>query len=211
MRTGLLLRTSLVVAALIVWGASIAQAQQLSGDLLPDAKELEHSPRGALWRAAAIPGWGQVYNKQYVKLPFVYGALGGLVYSAMANHSDYELYKEAFQYKAFQEQVESELITENPRLSFKPSYDKIEAEFGTISSRPLETQRNNFRRSRDFSFVGIGLVYSLAMLDAFVSAHLLDFDVGEDLNMQIIPQPGGFRLQALVPLERRAHRRLSKR
>ena len=211
MKAGLLLRTSLLAAALIILLAPIAQAQQLSGDLIQDSAELKHSPRGALWRAAAIPGWGQIYNKQYVKLPFVYGALGGLVYSAITNHSDYKLYREAFQYKAFQEQVESELITENPRLSFKSSYDKIEAELGTISSRPLETQRNNLRRSRDFSFVGIGLVYSLAMLDAFVSAHLLDFDVGEDLSMQIIPQPGGFRLQALVPLGRRAHRGLSKR
>ena len=211
MKAGLLLRTSILAAALIILAAPSSHAQQLSGDLVQDSSLLKHSPRGALWRAAAVPGWGQIYNKQYVKLPFVYGALGGLVYSAITSHNDYTLYREAFQYKAFQEQVDSGLISENPRLSFKSSYDKVETEFGTISSRPLEAQRNNFRRSRDFSFVGIGLVYSLAMLDAFVSAHLLDFDVGEDLSMQIIPQPGGFRLQALVPLGRRAHRGLSKR
>jgi len=167
------------------------------------------SPKGALWRSAAIPGWGQIYNKQYIKLPFIYGALGGLIYSAIITHQDYILYREAFQYKAYEELVVAGTRDTNPKASFKGSYDKVAAEFGAISSRPLETQRNNFRRSRDLSFVGIGLVYSLAMLDAYVSAHLLDFDVGENLNIQVSPQSGGIRLKALVPLERRAYRGLS--
>jgi hypothetical protein len=167
------------------------------------------SPKGALWRSAAIPGWGQIYNRQYIKLPFIYGALGGLIYSAVTTHQDYILYRQAFQYKAYEEQVEAGTIDTNPKSSFKGSYDELAAEFGAISSRPLEVQRNNFRRSRDLSFVGIGLVYSLAMLDAYVSAHLLDFDVGEDLNIQVTPLSGGFRLRALVPLERRAYRGLS--
>ena len=171
-----------------------------------DDLRLDHTPKGALWRAAALPGWGQIYNRQYLKLPFVYAALGTLVYTAITNHQDYILYREAFQYKAFQEQVDSEVISSNPRSSFKGSYDKISAQFGAISSRPLEAQRNIFRRSRDLSFVGVGLVYGLAMLDAYVSAHLMDFDVGENLSIQVAPYPGGFSLKALVPLERRAHR-----
>ncbi len=169
------------------------------------------SPKGALWRSAIAPGWGQIYNKQYLKLPFVFGALGGLIYNAISTHQDYILYREAFQYKAFQERVDSGTINSNPRASFESSYEQVAAEFGAISSRPLEAQRNIFRRSRDLSFVGVGLVYGLAMLDAYVSAHLLDFDVGENLNIQVEPRPGGIRLKALVPLERRANRGLSSR
>lgn len=166
----------------------------------------DRTPRGALWRAAALPGWGQIYNKQYIKLPFVYAALGGLVYGAVANHQDYILYREAFQYKAYQELVDAGSLAVNPKSSFQSSYAKVEAEFGSISSRPLEAQRNNFRRSRDLSFVGVGLVYGLAVLDAYVSAHLLDFDVGENLSIHVLPTPGGMNLKALVPLERRANR-----
>lgn len=39
-----------------------------------------HSPRKAIIRSAIIPGWGQIYNKKYWKLPLVYGALGATAY-----------------------------------------------------------------------------------------------------------------------------------
>jgi len=35
----------------------------------------DHSPRGALWRAAVAPGWGQIYNRDYIKVPFVWAGL----------------------------------------------------------------------------------------------------------------------------------------
>lgn len=202
----------LAFALMLLCSYQDARAQGEFDAPKPDLTELRvHSPRSALWRAAAIPGWGQFYNKEYIKLPFVYGALGGLLYSAISSHHEYVLYREAFQYKAFQERVESGILSENPKIGFKSSYEVLSAKFGDISSRPLESQRNILRRSRDLSIVGIGLVYSLAMLDAFVSAHLLDFDIGEDLSLQVTPQPGGFRLRALVPLDRRADGGLSKR
>jgi len=190
----LALGAMLVLSA--VPGASPVRAQLVQGDSAFVAQPSIHSPNGALWRGAVAPGWGQIYNKQYIKLPFIYGGLGFLAYRAITRNSDYQLYREAYQYKAWQELVDSGDEDTNPKIGFKSSYDEIAAEFGEISSRPLQSQRNIFRRSRDLSFVGIGLVYGLAMLDAFVSAHLLDFDVGEDLSFQAAPAPGGFRLSA---------------
>ena len=186
------------LCALVTLGS--AEAQIVAADSIFGGIPSPHSPRGALRRSAALPGWGQIYNKQYIKLPFLYAALGGLIYTAVVKHDDYILYRKAFQYKAFQEQVDSGNLTENPKIGFKSSYDEIAKEFGSVSSRPLENQRNNLRRSRDLSLIGIGLVYSLAMLDAFVSAHLLDFDVGEDLTFQVAPQPGGLRLSARIQI-----------
>lgn len=162
----------------------------------------DHSPRGALWRSAVLPGWGQIYNDQYVKLPFVYGALGGLVVAIIRLDNDYDLYNRAFQFKAYQELVDTGQLEENPRASFKPSYDRIATDVGPVSSRPLEIRRNNFRRGRDLSAIGLGLVYGLAMLDAYVSAHLLDFDVGESLGVDVTPGADGFRISARVTLSR---------
>ncbi len=185
-------------------------AQSVSGDSVFVASS-EHSPKGALRRSAFVPGWGQIYNRQYVKLPFVYGAIGGLLYTALTKHDEYILYRKAFQYKAFQELVESGQLSENPKIDFLSSYEAIEAEFGAVSSRPLSNRRNNLRRSRDLSLIGVGLVYSLAMLDAYVSAHLLDFDVGDNLSFQANPQPGGFRLSARIQLGYPEGRGLSSR
>ena len=206
-----------VLGLLIGCGARGSVAQTPIGEIQPPQNSPQEevkritSPRGALWRSAVAPGWGQIYNRQYVKLPFVYAALGGLIYNVVTAHQDYILYREAFQFKAFQEQVDSGALESNPRSSFENSYKQVAAEFGAVSSRPLEAQRNIFRRSRDLSFVGAGLVYGLAMLDAYVSAHLLDFDVGENLSFQVEPRPGGISLKALVPLERRAYGGLSYR
>lgn len=187
----------LAVVCIIIASALPVRAQSI------DTLRVEsHSPKAALWRAAAFPGWGQVYNRQYLKLPFLYGALGSLVVNAIRLTDDYKLYRRAFQYKAFQEQVDSGKIEDNPRADFKSSYDLLVAEFGPISSRPLEAQRDNLRRNRDLSLVGLGLIYGISILDAFVSAHLLDFDVGENLAVHVVPAPGGMSISARFPLGR---------
>lgn len=196
------LRSTMVLAllGLLVWVANPASAQQLLADSVFVPSTSTHSPRGALWRSAAVPGWGQLYNGQRIKLPFIYAALGVLGYQAWSANSDYVLYREAYQYKAWQELVDAGQQETNPKAGFQSSYDQLAAEFGAISSRPLRTQRNNFRRSRDLSFIGVGLVYGLAMLDAYVSAHLLDFDVGENLHFQVAPGPEGLGFSARIHL-----------
>ncbi|MEQ9105594.1 MAG: DUF5683 domain-containing protein [Rhodothermales bacterium] len=168
------------------------------GRALPPA--VNRTPQDALRRALLVPGWGQIYNRQYIKLPFVYGALGGLATLAVLSHQDYTLYRDAYQYKAWQELVDAGAQAVNPKAEFQSAYDEIAAEFGTVSSRPIQTQRNNFRRSRDLSLIGIGLVYGLAVLDAYVSAHLIDFDDGTDLSLHVAPVPSGIRTTVLIPL-----------
>jgi len=173
----------LIVAATGMWQPSCAQ--------VASDRPAEHSPRGALWRSAAVPGWGQVYNGHHIKVPFVYAALGALVVSTVQNQRDYTLYRDAFRYKAFQELVDAGQLDSNPNADLMPAYNTLAAEFGPISSRPIETRRNNFRRNRDLSAIGIGFVYGLALLDAYVSAHLIDFDVEDDLSIRLHVSPDG--------------------
>lgn len=202
MRAACVFLMTLAVVAMIP-PPSATHAQVVTGDSVRVLSDPARSPKEALRRAAFVPGWGQIYNRQYIKLPFVYGALGGLAAVAIINHRDYSLYRDAFQYKAFQELVDSGQRTDNPAANLKGAYDEIAAEFGTISSSPIELRRNNFRRSRDLSVIGIGLVYGLAVLDAYVSAHLLDFDDGEDLSLRVTPVPSGIQTTLRIPLGRR--------
>lgn len=177
-------------ALCIVPALSTAQAQTSDAPAALDSTALR-TPRGALWRAAAVPGWGQLYNRQYLKIPVVYAAMGGLAYYAADLNQQYRLYRQAYQYKSWQERVESGQATENPSAEFAGAYAELEAQFGPISSSALQPRRNILRRNRDFSLIGIGLVYGLSILDAYISAHLFDFDISEDLTASLAPGPQG--------------------
>lgn len=155
-----------------------------------------HEPRTALLRAAMVPGWGQIYNRQYYKLPFVYGGLVGLTAGALLVNNQYLLYRRSYLFLARRDEngvpdfPEFEDDFENLVDRLGRSREDVEASSATFASA-FRAQRNNLRRNRDLLYVGIGLFYGLTVLDAFVSAHLVGFDVGEDLSMRVLPHPGG--------------------
>jgi len=156
----------------------------------------DHSPRGALWRAAAAPGWGQVYNRQYYKIPFVYAGLAGGGYAIYEMNRRYLLFRHANLYKIGQGGGD------NPYGKFEDDYNQAVERLGgeqrtggDVSGRQLRTLRDKYRRWRDLSILGTGLFYALTILDAYVSAHLLTFDTGGDLALDVRPT-GGERVQA---------------
>ena len=57
-------------------------------------------PNSALWRAAVVPGWGQLYNRQYLKIPLVYGGLAGFTAAALYTNDRYLLYRHAYLFTA---------------------------------------------------------------------------------------------------------------
>ncbi len=146
-----------------------------------------HTPRRALWRAAALPGWGQVYNRQYIKLPFVYGGIGGFIYNAVRNQSRYRLYRRANQFAVGQNEAE-ENGGPNRFAQYEPQYNEALGELGQgASANLIRQQRDTFQRQRNLMIIGAGVFYALTIVDAYVSAHLLTFDVGDDLAMRIQP------------------------
>ncbi len=157
------------------------------------------SPRGALWRAAAVPGWGHVYTKRYGRLPFVYGALGGLAVAAAYTHGSYVDYRRAYRYKAWQELVDRGQQPENPWADLEGAYDEVAARIGPVSAAVLKRQRDTHRRNRDLAILATGVAWALSVLDAYVGAHLLDFDVSDDLSVRVIPDPAsGYPAAALA-------------
>ncbi|MEM8484207.1 MAG: DUF5683 domain-containing protein [Bacteroidota bacterium] len=156
---------------------------------------VNHSPSRALRRALVLPGGGQLYNRQYWKLPIVYAGLGVMTWRSIQANQNHKLYTRAFQYKDWQDEVDAGRAETHPFPEFEDEYEQVLIEqcegTCTASANELEQIRDNFRRNRDLSRFGIGLIYGLSIIDAFVSAHLLDFDVGEDLTVQFLPHPNG--------------------
>lgn len=136
----------------------------------------KHDPRKATRRSAIIPGWGQAYNKQHWKIPLVYGALAIPASLYVYNNNYYQ--KTKFAYEArYKQQYEND-----------PSdVPNIDPELEALSISSLQNYRNMFRRNRDYSVLWFILVWGLQVVDATVAGHLKDFNVSNDLSMQVSP------------------------
>lgn len=170
----------LTLALIIACGGtkSFGQPDSVRAEILKEKGfPADHSPRGALWRAAAVPGWGQFYNRQYLKLPFVYAGLAGGIFAISEMNRQYLLYRHANLFKIGQNEAGEG--GENEYQHFQADYDEVVRRVGgELSGNQLRNTRDKFRRWRDLSIVGTGLFYALTIVDAYVSAHLLAFDVG---------------------------------
>jgi hypothetical protein len=188
---------ALLIGVIVAIGLGVAGPQPVRAQ--PDSVRTEilkergfdpdHSPRGALWRAAVAPGWGQIYNRDYIKVPFVWAGLAGMGALVYWTNDQYLLYSRAALFRLGQERMQgSDDVTENEWAQYEDEFNEVAAIFGeNVASRRLRDRRDSFRSRRDLSIVGTGLFYALTLLDAYVSAHLLTFDVSDDLAVRALP------------------------
>jgi hypothetical protein len=136
-----------------------------------------HSPRKAAIRSAILPGWGQIYNKKYWKLPIVYGALGtsgGIFFYNLKNYKDTR-FAYRVKYNMQYNQTDSAL------------YSLIRANLRPLDIESLKYYRNSFRRDIDYSVLFFLILWGLNVVDATVDAHLKSFDVSPDLSFRFKP------------------------
>jgi len=137
-----------------------------------DRKKKEHSPRKATYYSMALPGLGQAYNKKYWKIPVIYAGFGTLTYFIIDNNKEYNKYLDAFTYV-----LEDH---EGP-----PPNAMVERYNGNLDK--LRTIKDYYRRNLELSYILSGALYILQILDATVDAHFVDFDISEDISLQIRP------------------------
>ena len=142
-----------------------------------DSATRAHPPRAAAFRSAVLPGWGQVYNKKYWKVPIVYAALGITGFIFIDNIKTYREYRFAYaaRIKAGQQPPDS------------TDYFKLKDLYKLISPGSIQEARNRFRQYVDYSALFFILFWGLNVVDATVDAHLKSFDVSPDLSLQIKP------------------------
>lgn len=151
-----------------------------------DSVVRHHSPRKAAIRSAIIPGWGQIYNKKYWKLPLVYGALGTTAGVFLWNVQNYRDTRFAFQAKYKAALPPRDLSRPNQLGPFRDSTDyfKIRPELLPYSQSDLRRARDGYRRSVDYSVLFFILFWGLNVMDATVDGHLKAFDVSPDLSLK---------------------------
>ncbi|MCK5821628.1 MAG: hypothetical protein KAH17_07075 [Bacteroidales bacterium] len=144
--------------------------------LMQVIKSEEHSAQKSTLYSAVIPGWGQAYNKKYWKVPIVWAGIGGISYFIYTNHSGYNRYK--FYYIMLSEYPDSKItsIINNKPASW--DHDDLDRILNNISS---------FRKNRDLSVIVLLAWWGLNVVDANVDGHFFNFDIDEDLSLNLSP------------------------
>jgi len=160
----------------------------LKGAVINDsiAPRKKHIPRIATIRSLMIPGWGQVYNHEYWKVPIVYIAIGIPVYTFFYNKFYYKRINYA--YSALYNQQYGD--TGNPTIAaqYDAAVAKIDPILKHLDLYGLETYRNEFRKDMDYSILWFAILWGVNVADATVFAHLKDFDVSRDLSIHLSPK-----------------------
>lgn len=118
-----------------------------------------------------------------------------MIYCIDWNNRGYQRFKKAYN-----------LLSDYDRNPDKYPDGPTDEFHGRYSASFIRNLRNNYRRNRDLCIILSGALYVLQIVDAHVDAHLKDYDISDDLSMNLEPlvdytyvptsgQPPGVRLQ----------------
>lgn len=143
-----------------------------------------HSVGRAALYSAIIPGLGQAYNGKYWKIPIVYGAIGTAGYFIYYWYDFYDELKTAYIYR-----------TDEDPLTIDYLYDYI------ATDEYLLQKVSQAKQYTDLMVVLTAAAYLLNIVDAVVDAHLYDFNVSDDLSLNLQPYfpVSSMRLNSMQP------------
>lgn len=122
--------------------------------------------RALLW--AIIPSGGQIYNRDWWKVPLVVGGFYALYRTVDYNTDLYVRLKNAYLLKLANKEHEfSDTSIDNPNT--------------------LRNLRDRYDKNTQLSYVFLVLGYALQGIEAYVDAHLRQFDINDDLSMRLKP------------------------
>lgn len=158
-------------------GATILSYLYFIGDAALNYKTNEvSSVTKATTLALICPGAGQIYNKSYWRVPIVLGGFATTIYCIDWNNRGFQRFKKAYRLRAEYDK--------NPEAFPGGSTDEFG---GRYSATFLKNLRDSYRRNRDLCIILTAGMYILQAIDAHVDAHLRDFDISDDLSMNVAP------------------------
>ncbi len=148
----------MVGAGLMYWGTL------LDGVVCYETDKYPHPGKATLY-SLLLPGLGQIYNGELYKVPIYWGGLLVSTHCLLLNNRNYKRFK----------------TIHNQATNPDAAYD------GPISGETAKWYRDVYRRYRDYSIVATALVYILQVMDANVFSYMHDFEVTDDISMNIEP------------------------
>jgi len=115
--------------------------------------------RAALY-SLLLPGAGQYYNKKYWKVPFFLIGEGVAVAVLVHNNKVFKLWNNCLN-----------------------NYTTVCGD--GRNQDEVKSKRDNARQFRDYAIIAVAVVHLVQVADAFVNRHLIEFDVSDDLSLDL--------------------------
>ena len=144
--------------ALVYWGT------MMDGVISYPTDDPHHAGKATMY-SILCPGLGQAYNGEFWKIPIYWGCLAGAVHYLDVNHTNYKRFK----------RIHNEATTPDSGYNAR------------ISAQTALYYRNLYRRYRDYSILAVAAFYLLQAIDANVFSYMQDFEVNDDISMQMGP------------------------
>ena len=156
------------ILLILIISISFVSAQKLELDTLTRKQRLIKdplTPSKAAFYSTIVPGLGQIYTEKYWKVPIIYGGLGIATY--------YYLYQT--------EQMNSFRDIYKRRIA---GYTDDKYANRIFQNDQLIQGMNFHKRYRDLAVLYFMGFYLLNILDANVGAHLMQFNVNDQLTLR---------------------------
>lgn len=146
-------------------GAGVSYwATMMDGVLNYKPSDYPHAGKATLL-SILVPGLGQIYNKEYWKVPLYLGLMGFGVHYYSDCALNFNRFRNIY------------LEASNPDIKYE----------GPISADQALYYRNIYRRYRDYALLAVAAVYLLQVMDANVFSYMHNFEVTDDLSMNMSP------------------------
>lgn len=122
-------------------------------------------PKKALWFSLALPGLGQIYNHSWWKTPFIYGGLGVSIWFISDNNKNYKDFRIAYS-ESFDPTTTNELVKKYP------------------NQESLRRIRDIYYKRYQLSIIATAAIYLMNGIEAYVDAHLKNFEISDDLSFR---------------------------
>lgn len=192
-------KTLIFIVLLVGWMSNRAAASVWDDSTATNTDTYQHKRSRAALFSAIIPGAGQIYNeigyrryankkhRAWWKVPIIYGGLGVCGYYFYHNNKFANLTKQEW----LERDANEDLVYYDQRFSGLSKDDLI----GGNTTVEFPGYDIYARRRDIFIFAFIG-VWGLNVIESYVDAHFVTFDVSEDLSLTTYPtmlgprQPG---------------------
>ncbi len=158
----------------------------------------QHNRKKAAILSAVLPGSGQIYNeigyrkfagkknRAWWKVPIIYGGLGACGYYFYQNKQTAALLRQEYEWRKTQP------VPDDANLFYDERFKNYESTDALINGYSVDVNTSVpgfdlYSKRRDYFLIGFMGVWALNIIEAYVDAHFVTFDVNEDLSMSWSP------------------------